>query len=152
MNSISKKDVFIYIFIPILIGSLGYYFLCPEVWFVNKIDKILLENANNSVINEFIFHIRNSNHFSLDNVGYTIFRFYFFDIVWAFSFTATVLFITNPTREKIIYIEVLIFIFEIVCEFSQLFNFVNGTFDVLDIAAEIFINILVIKILIWRKY
>ncbi len=112
------------VMIPLILGALLYYIICPEVFFVKLIDRYT----------DFNIHIEYQTE---QNRVTEIFRNYFFDFIWAFAFTnALNLIFNNDTiaHLKGCFISVVVgALFEVL----QLVRVVYGTFDVWDILSEI---------------
>lgn len=128
------------VMIPLMIGALLYYIMCPEVFFVKIIERYLDLNI----------HIEYRVE---QNIVTKFFRNYFFDYIWAFALTnALNLIFESDTMAhlKSCFISVMVGIF---LEVSQLIRVVYGTFDVLDILSEILgtVSAIIIIIVIRRK-
>lgn len=122
-----KKQIVLYslitIVIPIFIGSLLYYFFCPDVWFVQQIKNLLGEAGYSKTtleVTPLISFIRN----------------YFFDFVWAFALiNALYISINNNAVPIIVSVSITITLGSIM-EVLQKFGFAQGTSDICDIVAE----------------
>lgn len=124
-----------------IIGAFLYYLFCPEVLFVKWIDFICPLNI----------------HITLDinhNIFTKLFRYYFFDFLWAFSFTNTIFLLLKnkaiaPGLSCIITVCTGFFL-----DLLQRFEIVHGTFDFIDILVELFGSlgaVIIIKFIYRRK-
>lgn len=128
--------------IPLLIGTIFYYFFSPNVIFVRNIDKIL----------------GNGIHFNFtleSNWLLRFIRFYVLDMLWAYALLFALFFIigdNNTANIKKIFIMALIF--SAIMEILQLTPHVEGTFDFLDMFFELgaeIIAVFIIKKLLRRN-
>ncbi|MCR5727753.1 MAG: hypothetical protein K6G24_09840 [Lachnospiraceae bacterium] len=127
-----------HVIIPLFLGGLLYYYICPDVLFVKKLDLLL-----------------GIDHYYLDLrfIGFDLVRNYVFDYIWAYSFTASLLIFVfhdfDVKRIKVFFFVVILF--EIVVEAIQVVPEIPGTFDPFDIVVEIISSICVVLILKWRE-
>lgn len=108
---------------PLFIGAVLYYFLCPDVLFVRKIDDLLNISERNGLL--------------LSHWESTAFiRNYFFDYLWAFAFAnALFLFFDNKVRTIFVCASIPVMV-GAVMEYLQFVSLAKGTFDIWDIAVE----------------
>jgi len=120
-----KKKAFIAlnITIPLLIGSVLYYFMSPETIFVAMIDR-------------FTGQIVGRNTITLHNGILRFIRFYFLDMCWAYALTFSLHAILGNNTACLKKSILLAAVFSAVMEMIQLTPVVKGTFDVLDILYE----------------
>ena len=120
-----KKRAFIArnIIIPLLIGSILYYFMSPKTIFVEMIDK-------------FTGRIIGRNTITLHNGILRFIRFYFLDMCWAYALTFSFYAILGNNTAYLNKSFLLAAVFSAVMEMIQLTPVVKGTFDVLDILYE----------------
>ncbi len=114
----SKRNNLYYvlnILIPLIIGSLIYVFYSPDTYFVR-------------VLNVFID--------TKQNVFTKILRNYFCDFCWAYSLAFVLSYIYKESLSIKISIIAPISV-GTTLEFLQLFGIISGTFDLLDIFAEL---------------
>ena len=140
MIKIKEKIVFALeaIIIPLAIGGVIYYILCPEVYFVKIID--------------FYTGINMHVHFNIQkHMIIRMIRNYLLDYLWAFAFT-NALFLTFKNDTNALPICCLVSIFVgLILEMTQLFGIVYGTFDILDLITEILAAISAIIIITIRR-
>jgi len=120
--------------LPLLIGAVIYYLFFPNVLFVIRIDSIL----------GFGFHLPISS--VKNNFILLVTRCFMLDMLWAYAFTWLSYLILEKYKVAI----TISAIFCILIEVIQIFSFVPGTFDVLDIIFEI-VAVLLAAILIGKN-
>lgn len=101
----SNKNIrikIIKIFLPILLGGLFYIYFCPDSY-VSRFININLDNKNKVIWN---------NHIII------LFRYYGLDMMWSYSLTYAIMWITGKKKFSLI----LSAIFSIIIEFLQYFN------------------------------
>lgn len=116
----SNKNIrikIIKIFLPILLGGLFYIYFCPDSY-ISRFININLDNKNKATWN---------NHIII------LFRYYGLDMMWSYSLTCAIMWITGKKKFSLI----LSVIFSIIIEFLQYFNTRLGTFDIFDIIFEV---------------
>jgi glycopeptide antibiotics resistance protein len=124
------------ILVPILLGTLIYYFTSPEVVFVKQIDEFVgagihIELFKNSVTSQFI-------------------RNYLPDMLWGYALVFALYCALKNEIVNVWKIFGVAFLFSALLEFFQLSTFVIGTFDICDIVAEGLAETLAIFII--KKY
>ena len=128
------------IIIPLIVGGILYYLLCPEVIFVKIIEQYMNLNIH-------IQYSENKNTLSM------LFRNYFFDYIWAYTFFQT-LYLINSKGTKAHLINCIISItLGSVLEVFQFMRIVYGTFDIWDIVVEMtgVLSAFIIIKNFWRK-
>lgn len=136
------KDLFIILnfVIPLLVGTVIYYFISSDVFFVKFIDNIIGKGI----------------HFtSLVNTNFLIrfIRFYVLDMLWGYALVFALYFIIGNDAAKLWKILFIAFVFSCAVELFQIASFSTGTFDIADIAFEFLAEVLavfIIKILMRR--
>lgn len=121
---INSKNCIVNTIIPLIIGGGLYYLFCPQVLFVKQLD--LLFGVG--------FHVS-----QIRNSFFMVFRNYFFDFVWAYSFSSAV---SAISENKVIRLSIPI-IFVSVLEVMQMFIPKWGTFDLIDIIIEVIASLIV---------
>ena len=119
--------------LPLIVGAILYYLLCPEVYFVKALDYILPVSL----------HIP----YDMMNGWGRLFRNYIFDLLWALSLMAAVFLAAGDDmgfRKKSIGIASAL---EILLEVIQVIPEIAGTFDICDILIEIAADVFVILLL-----
>ena len=125
--------VCILLILPLIVGAILYYLLCPEVYFVKALDHILPVSL----------HIP----YDTMNGWGRLFRNYVFDFLWALSLMAAVFLAAGDDmgfRKKSIGIAIAL---EIILEVIQVIPEIAGTFDICDILIEIAADVFVILLL-----
>lgn len=113
-----NKVLLIYLIIPIVLGGLLYWLLCPDVFVVRIADSIMPIRRNASILsNPFILIIRN----------------HLLDALWSFSLYCTLLLVLGNYKSALA--TALVFLVWIEC--LQIYDWCTGTFDVIDILAEV---------------
>lgn len=116
-----KLEYFIHAILPLFLGILGYYFFCPGVLFVVKVDDILPFSLH------YVTNWQRNNTVKL-------FRNYGFDFLWAYSFFFVLhIFLGNENKRVQFMVAEL---FAIVMELMQLLPVISGTFDPMDCIVE----------------
>lgn len=121
----------IHVFVPLTLGCLIYYVFCPDVYFVDVIDRIIGSG----------FHIK----IATDYLFVKLIRFYIFDVLWAYSLTFAVFGIAGC----VFYREILlagVIGFEILMESLQAVSEILGTFDSWDIFLEVITSVIIFKV------
>lgn len=138
----SKFFLLINVFFPLFFALFIYTFLGSGTYINDFFDNFY-----------FVRELRDKISFQ-NNIIALILRYYICDFLWAYSFTFCVSFFLE-FKKKLQFIIMLIFcsIFCLTWELAQLSGVVPGTFDFLDIVAEIFAvsaaTLLIYKT--WRK-
>lgn len=126
------------IIIPLLLGGILYYVFCPDIILVQQLDSFL----------PVAYYIH--RHPELSGSFPQILRNHFFDFLWAYAFTVSILYWgKDHIRAKQLLL--LILITEGTLEALQLLSFIHGTFDVLDVIVEYSISIIVIITFFTRR-
>ncbi len=134
-----SKYLFIGVIIPMIIGCVLYALLYPDVWFVNILDDLLGIKRNNDNLNVAIPQI---------------FRFYFFDVLWAFALMNSLLLITSTDNKFHVLPLTCTVLLGALLEMLQLSGCIMGTFDFFDMVAE-FVGALLANLIFyyaWRDY
>ena len=124
------------ILIPILIGGISYYIFSPEVIFVRKIDEI----------SGIFLHVDVSENPLLILIGD-----FAYDALWAYALLFAVYLILGNQNKYLLLSLAVSFVFSSGMEILQVTPFFPGTFDVLDIAIQVFAELLAVFINL-KKY
>ena len=122
------------ILVPLLLGTLNYYFISPDVIFVKRIDTF----------------IGNGIHFNnIDNKLWIIkfVRNYLLDMLWGYALVFALKLIFNNNAADTLKIFVIAVAFSAVMEILQITPIAQGTFDVLDILVEILAEVTAVFII-----
>lgn len=109
---------------PILLGGLFYYFFCPDVLFVMRLNKWFATRYYDStpfLANNFVLFIRN----------------YFLDYVWAYSLCCSICILNIEGGFALLKGIIVTGVLGAVLEILQLVGIAKGTYDVWDILIEI---------------
>lgn len=118
-----EKFLIINMCVPIIIGAILYYFFAPDVVFVNIINKYIGKEIHLYItVQEFVI--------------LRILRNYLLDMFWAYSLVYVLFFILGNNTTDLIKIFIISIIFSIIMESLQITQWVEGTFDVVDILVE----------------
>lgn len=134
-----KKDrgrifLILNILVPILLGTIIYYIISPEVIFVQQIDAFLGRGI----------HV---NYLDLNSILMEFVRNYLLDMMWGYALVfALYLFIGNNTA-KLTKILIIAFVFSAIMEILQLTTFASGTFDIFDIFVEFIAEVFAVFII-----
>lgn len=129
------------IMIPIIVGTMIYYVLSPEVIFVKQIDHF----------------IGNGFHISSINTGNILFRFirnHFLDMLWGYALIFGLFLVSGNNIADLKKIFLTAFLFSAVMEILQMTPVARGTFDIFDILVEFLAEIaavFIIKKLLSRR-
>ena len=128
-----KKYFVLNIIVPLVVGTLIYYILFPDIIFVKTIDELVGVS----------FHIP----MKISNFFIGCIRYYLLDFLWAYSLMSLVslMFLDNKAINSVV------FIFIIVMEMIQIFPGIPGTFDIFDIAVEMIASLIAMRINKRRK-
>lgn len=129
--------------IPVIAGAVIYYLFCPNVIFVRALDCIFAKMAE----------IRNICSVNINAVSF--FRNYFLDMLWSYALVFAVFIFLKESRNSLRKTFVITAVFAALLELMQAIPAVSGTFDWLDILAEILsevIAIIFIKMHMRRKF
>ena len=121
----------IHVLAPLAIGCLIYYVFCPDVYFVDVIDRIVGCG----------FHIK----ITTDYLFVKLIRFYIFDVLWAYSLTFAVFGIAGCMFYREILLTGIIG-FEILMESLQTVPAIPGTFDIWDMVLEVVTSVILFNI------
>lgn len=141
MDKISIKVLAFHVFIPIVIGTLIYYLLSPEVIFVKQIDRCLGMSFHLSVLCK-------------ENVIFQFIRNHFLDMLWGYALVFALFFALGNNAAVIRKTFLIAFSFSAIMEFLQLTSMGKGTFDVWDIVALFLADVIavfIIKFLLRRR-
>lgn len=116
------------IFVPLILGAMFYYVCFPNVVFVNYLESLGINN----------FHWNISG----ESIGVQFIRNYMLDMLWGYALVFTLNFIHGNNAAKINKVLIIAFAFSAVLEILQLTSFSRGTFDVFDIVAEFFAELI----------
>ncbi|MCR5719525.1 MAG: hypothetical protein K6F84_03070 [Lachnospiraceae bacterium] len=108
---------------PIIAGTIVYYIFFPDVIFVKLADNLLGWGV----------HVNRAHE--LGTVERFL-RFYFLDMMWAYAFVFSLVYIIGNNKAALRKIFMIAFAFFAFTEMLQLTSAVKGTFDVLDILFE----------------
>lgn len=125
MNVMEEKrriDYFLLfnIFMPLIIGGIGYYFLYPSSYLARVTDRFMGVSAHASLQGNTI-------------IG--ILRNYLFDMLWVYSLLFALTVVIG--RKNLIFNTACSVASGVIFELFQLWEIVPGTFDVVDICVEI---------------
>ena len=141
MKKSKKKNTVILllnVIIPILLGTIIYYFLSPDVLFVKRIDQ-LLGNG---------FHI---SYMGTECLIWKFIRNYFLDMLWGYALIFGLFLVSGNNIADLKKIFLTAFLFSAVMEILQMTPVARGTFDIFDILVEFLAEIaavFIIKILL----
>lgn len=121
LNNRISKVLFLRIIIPVMIGTVLYFYFCPDVIFVGVVDDFL----------KTVFHKTISRTDSLP----WIIRFYLFDFLWSYSFAGVMCFFFDIEDSLIPCIAIPVG-FGIILEILQGVGIAAGTADVFDTIVE----------------
>ncbi|MDY5102537.1 MAG: hypothetical protein SPE81_05510 [Agathobacter sp.] len=135
----NNKTAFLVINIwgPIIIGTIIYYLISPDVLFVEWIDTFLGKVMHISCIDSSFWLVK-------------FIRNYMLDMMWGYALVFALYFIIGNNSADLLKIFVIAFTLSAVMEILQLTPFVEGTFDVLDIIVEFLAE--VVAVFIIKKY
>lgn len=134
-----KKIIFLNALIPLLMGIVLY------MLFSNDVIALSFIGIKHGLVNyEYL------NDHAILLCIYKAIRFYFLDMLWAYSLSFTLILVTIDKNIKDYYILIIAVLFSVLMEVFQLTNFSPGTFDFLDIIFEVIIEF--IAIIINRKF
>lgn len=128
-----KITIVLNIILPIILGGFVYYLYSPEVWFVEKVDTIIgveihLSAKRGSFTWEFV-------------------RFYLLDMLWAYALVFALFFFMDNNAARLWAIFLLTLSFSCMMEILQLISVVNGTFDIMDIMAMLFAELVAVFVI-----
>lgn len=134
-----KKGLFlvINILLPLAVGGFLYVFFCP-----------------NTLISSLLIGGKVFFAFDLGSPFDRFIRFYFLDMLWAYSFLITVCWIMGLNKKGMLSALLISTAFETAVELLQYFGVFSGTFDLFDLLAELLssmIGVMVLSIFVFRK-
>lgn len=134
-----KRGLFLVINIlfPLAVGGFLYAFFCP-----------------NTLISSLLFGGKTFFTFDLGSPFDRFIRFYFLDMLWAYSFLITACCIMGLNRKGMLSALLISAVFETAVELFQYFGVFGGTFDIFDLLAELLsslIGVMVLSIFVFRK-
>lgn len=135
---VKRKNIFLFanVLCPLLIGLLIYLF-CYKSTYINT-----------AFVNFFGFPLP---YFYFNNSFHRFITCWACDILWAYSLTFSLYLCFKQFKNSLFIIGALSIAFALIMELLQLFNVINGTFDILDIILE-FSAILFAVIIIKRSF
>ena len=113
----------LFVVLPLSLGGILYYLLCPDVFFVRHVDS-------------FLGIYRFSDSLSIFPTLSRFLRNYFFDFIWAFALTNSLYLILGNNAWSCLTSIICSVFLGSAMEILQLTGVTTGTFDVWDIAAE----------------
>ena len=122
------------ILVPLFIGAVIYYVMSPNVFFVQKIDALLVRGI----------HI-NTTGFNQPIVRFV--RNYLLDMMWAYALLFSLFLFTGNNTAEMREIFIIAVIFSVVMEILQITSIAKGTFDVCDILVEVFAEVTAVFII-----
>ena len=129
--------------LPILLGAAIYYFIFPEVVFVQKIDSLT----------GLHFHIQS---LMVNNFLIRFLRNYLLDMMWGYALIFTLYFILGNNTAGLWRIFLIAVVFSAVMEILQLTPVAKGTFDICDMLVEFIAEAVAVFIIkkhfIWRSF
>lgn len=123
--------MYINISVSMIIGSLIYYLISPEVIFVEKISSMTGWKVNIGYENNVIKIIRS----------------YVPDILWAYALMFSLVVITGNKTAGIWKMYIVAALFSTIIEMLQLTGMFKGTFDIVDIIVELMAEIIAVFII-----
>ncbi len=126
-----NKFMYINISVSMIIGSLIYYLISPEVIFVEKISSMTGWKVNIGYENNVIKIIRS----------------YVPDILWAYALMFSLVVITGNKTAGIWKMYIVAALFSTIIEMLQLTGMFKGTFDIVDIIVELMAEIIAVFII-----
>ena len=123
--------MYINISVSMIIGSLIYYLISPEVIFVEKISSMTGWKVNIGYENNVIKIIRS----------------YVPDILWAYALMFSLVVITGNKTAGIWKMYIVAVLFSTIIEMLQLTGMFKGTFDIVDIIVELMAEIIAVFII-----
>lgn len=134
MEQTRKKNRIFYILnisIPLAIGALIYFIFRPDTYIA--------------------YYLRNLMELPTMTLGsgglLKFFRNYSCDILWSYSLMFAIFTVGNKSAKRLILTTALCAVFEILIEICQHIGFINGTFDIFDLLAEIIATIVALIII-----
>lgn len=143
-----KKLFLIFNFtVPLLFGTMIYYFLSPDVVFVKIIDELIGKRPD--FLGATYFNLLLEDYYVVKLV-----RCYLLDGLWGYALMFALYYIFSNNTANLTKIFFMAFSFSILMEILQLTSLAKGTFDFIDIVAlflaEIF-AVFIIKIRMRRQ-
>ena len=138
MNS-QKKFLICNAVIPIIIGTIIYYMISPEVIFAQCVDELLGRTIHIGYMwgnSEVIRFIRN----------------YLLDMMWAYALFFALTFVMGNNTVVLKKVFAVAFVFSTIMEFLQLTPIARGTFDFNDIIIECLAEVLAVCIIKFKLY
>lgn len=126
-----NKFMYMNIAVSMILGSLIYYLISPEVIFVEKIDGMT----------DWKLHI------GYENKAIKIIRSYVPDILWAYALMFSLVVITGNKTAGIWKMYVVAVLFSTIIELLQLTGAIKGTFDIADIIVELIAELIAVFII-----
>jgi len=132
--SLIGKQILLYVFLPLLVGFLIYFFFRPGYWFIQLIDKrepLIALDKLSTIEKVFIFSGA--------------------DFCWAFSFSSALFLWEKKQDRRFSFLPILILLILVGSEFIQRINGSGFTLDWYDVFAVVIAFCLTL-VLIRRKY
>lgn len=117
------KKIILFLVLPLAIGGVLYYFFCPEVFFVKKMDSLFNINIHLTVFDSLSKPIR-------------FVRNYFFDLLWAYALAGVICLFCDNNAHAVWGSIVGATLLGAAMEILQLIGVAPGTFDFWDIFVE----------------
>ncbi|MCF0128052.1 MAG: hypothetical protein HUJ70_05750 [Pseudobutyrivibrio sp.] len=133
-NNIGKRFLIINILSSVMVGGLIYYFISPEVHFVQLIDVVIGRNNHISAI-------------SGDSLFYKVVRNHLLDMLWAYALVFALYIVLGNNAAELMKVFIIAFAFSAIMEIIQLTSIAEGTFDVVDIIVEFFAEVAAVFII-----
>lgn len=120
----NKVFLILNILIPIVVGTIIYYLISPEVIFVKEIDAFMGAGFHITCMweNPLVRFVRN----------------YMLDMLWGYALVFALYFVLGNNTAELWKIFIIAIAFSATMEALQLTPIISGTFDVFDIMAEFF--------------
>jgi hypothetical protein len=112
------------VIVPIVIGTIVYCLIAPDVYFVEKLDSLFNICISSYHVDTHIQYIK-------------VIRNYLPDMVWGYSLMFALFICSGNNAVDLFRVFIVVVVFSIAMESLQLMNMVIGTFDVFDIMVEV---------------
>lgn len=134
MNKKTNIIIVLNCLIPLLIGTVIYYFFSSDVIFVKHIDEIIRCRVRFDSMLEGNWILR-------------FVRFYVLDMLWAYALVFALHFLIGNNTANLKKVFLIAFAFSTTMEILQLTSLAEGTFDYLDIFFEFLAEVLAVFII-----
>lgn len=141
MEKGNVKILILNMVIPIILGTIIYYLISPEVIFVKLIDNLFGMN----------FHI---SGLDMEHPILQFLRNHFLDMLWGYALVFAMFLILGNNTADIRKSFIIAFSFSTIMELLQITPIAKGTFDILDIMFEFLaevVAVFIIKIILMRR-